>query len=103
MVTVKYWLQISDEAQLRRLEARRDNPLKSYKLTEEDWRNRAKRKYYEEAVEDMFEETSIPEAPWVVIPAENKRHARVEVLNTAIRAIEHGMGLHGIEPLAPLS
>jgi len=96
-------LQISDAEQLRRFESRRDNPLKSYKLTEEDWRNRAKRKYYEEAVEDMFEETSIPEAPWVVIPAENMRYARVDVLNTAIRAIELGMNLHGIEPLTPLT
>ena len=54
---VKLWLHISDEEQLARFEARKDDPLKAYKLTDEDWRNRGKRPAYEEAIEDMLERT----------------------------------------------
>lgn len=99
MVLIKYWLHISHEEQFRRFEARRQNPLKSYKLTEEDWRNRAKRHYYEKAIEEMFKETSIPEAPWIVVPAENKRYARAFVLEQAIEMMEAGMRRHGLDPL----
>lgn len=99
MTLIKYWLHISDEEQFRRFEARRVNQLKSYKLTEEDWRNRAKRQYYEAAIEEMFEETSIPEAPWIVVPSENKRYGRVYALEIAIEMIEAGMRRHGMEPL----
>jgi AMP-polyphosphate phosphotransferase len=102
MIFVKLWLQISDQEQLRRFTMRGDDPLRSYKLTEEDWRNRQKRPKYEAAVEDMFAETSIPESPWIVVPAENKRYARVEVLAQTIRRIEEGMRLRGIEPLPPI-
>src|SRR4051795_4239287 len=51
MVFVKFWLHISDEEQLRRLERRKDDPLKAWKLTDEDWRNRGKRAQYNKAVE----------------------------------------------------
>jgi AMP-polyphosphate phosphotransferase len=99
MVFVKFWLQISDQEQLQRFTGRGDDPLRSYKLTDEDWRNRQKRPKYEAAVEDMFAETSIPESPWIVIAAEDKRYARVEVLRQTIRRIEEGMRQHGMEPL----
>ena len=56
-VLVKLWLHISDEEQLARFEARQEDPLKAYKLTDEDWRNRGKRPAYEEAIEDMLERT----------------------------------------------
>ena len=62
-VLVKLWLHISDEEQLRRFEARRDDPLKAYKLTDEDWRNREKRAAYVEAVEEMVGRTSTDFAP----------------------------------------
>jgi polyphosphate kinase 2 (PPK2 family) len=90
-ILVKFWLHLSDEEQLKRFEARAKEPLKQWKLTEEDWRNREKRDLYEEAVEDMFKKTSTEDAPWTVVAAENKRYARVAVINTVIEAMEAGM------------
>ena len=91
MVLVKFWLHVSPEEQLARFEARREDPLKSWKLTDEDWRNREKRAAYEAAVEDMLEHTDIPEAPWVLVEGDSKRWARVRVMEETIAAIEAGM------------
>ena len=98
MILVKLWMHISDEEQLRRFERRRENPLKSWKLTDDDWRNREKREQYEAAAEDMFERTDRPDAPWHLIPAESKRYARIAVLDATIEAIEAGMHKWGFEP-----
>jgi AMP-polyphosphate phosphotransferase len=87
-ILVKFWLHISDEEQLKRFERRRDDPLKSWKLTSEDWRNREKRAEYTAAVEEMVAETDSGNAPWDLIPADSKRWARVAVLETVIRRIE---------------
>ncbi len=87
-IIVKFWLHISDEEQLERFERRRTDPLKSWKLTAEDWRNREKRDEYTAAVEQMVAETDSGHAPWDLIPAESKRWARVAVLETVIRRVE---------------
>jgi AMP-polyphosphate phosphotransferase len=101
MLLIKFWMHISDEEQLRRFERRRDNPLKGWKLTDEDWRNREKRGEYIEAVEEMLERTDQPHAPWHVIPGESKRYARVQVMDTVIAEIEGGMRRWGFEPPEP--
>jgi polyphosphate kinase 2 (PPK2 family) len=75
-----------------------EGPLKSWKLTDEDWRNREKRPRYEEAVEEMLERTDREKAPWRVIPAESKRFARVEVIRLVNQEIESGMLRMGQEP-----
>ncbi len=98
MILVKLWLHISDEEQLKRFEARRQDPLKRWKLTDDDWRNRGRRAEYEAAVEDMLAATDHPDAPWDVISAEQKRFGRVAVLRTIIGRIEDGMRRCGIEP-----
>jgi polyphosphate kinase 2 (PPK2 family) len=99
MVLVKFWLHISDEEQLKRFERRRGDSLKAWKLTDEDWRNRDRRDAYLEAVKDMISRTDQPpHAPWHLIPANSKRYARVEVLNTVIEQIESGMRRWGMEP-----
>jgi len=98
MILVKIWLHISSEKQADRFRKREGDPLKSWKLTEEDWRNREKRPQYTEAVEEMIERTDRPYAPWHVIAAENKRYARVEVIQTVIREIEAGMRRVDQEP-----
>jgi polyphosphate kinase 2 (PPK2 family) len=98
---VKLWLHISAEEQLRRFEARAGDPLKAWKLTDEDWENRERRPDYEAAVEEMLERTDAPHAPWSLISAESKRHARVSVARTVIEAIEAGMRRWGQEPPAP--
>ena len=94
-ILVKFWLHVSDEEQLHRFEKRQKNPLKSWKITEDDWRNREKRPLYLEAVEDMLERTEHPEAPWRLVEGDSKRHARVKVIETVNAEIERGMRERG--------
>jgi polyphosphate kinase 2 (PPK2 family) len=88
MILVKLWLHVSDAEQLKRFKAREKDPLKRWKLTDEDWRNREKRPQYEAAIEEMVKRTSTEYAPWHLIEAENKRYARVKVIETVCEAIE---------------
>lgn len=102
MILVKLWLHISSEEQLKRFQRREKDPLKAWKLTEEDWRNREHRDAYVTAVEDMVARTDQPNSPWSVISAESKRFARVKVIETVIERIEAGMRDCGLEPPPPL-
>ncbi len=88
MVICKFWLHISREEQLRRFKDRERDPFRSHKLTAEDWRNRARWAEYAAAVEDMLARTSTPDAPWTVVPADDKYFARVTVLETLAAAVE---------------
>jgi AMP-polyphosphate phosphotransferase len=97
-IIVKFWLHTSPEEQLKRFESRAEDPLKSWKLTDEDWRNREKRPQYEAAVEEMLERTDCENAPWRVVAAESKRFARVEVIRVVNEEIERGMRRAGQEP-----
>jgi polyphosphate kinase 2 (PPK2 family) len=97
-IIVKLWLHISSGEQLKRFEARAEDPLKSWKLTDDDWRNREKREQYVEAVEEMIEETDREYAPWRLVPAESKRFARVETIRLVNEEIEAGMRRAGQEP-----
>jgi polyphosphate:AMP phosphotransferase len=87
-IVLKFWLAITKDEQLRRFKAREQSAFKSFKITEEDWRNRKKWGAYEEAVCDMVERTSTAHAPWHLIPANDKQYARVEVLKTITQALE---------------
>ncbi len=97
MIIAKFWMHVSDEEQLRRFERRQKDPLKVWKLTDEDWRNRKKRKDYERAVEDMLTRTDHPSAPWTIVEGDSKRYARVKVVETAVQVIEKGMADQGFE------
>jgi polyphosphate kinase 2 (PPK2 family) len=104
MIIVKLWLHISAEEQLRRFERRAADPLKRWKITDEDWRNREKRPQYVEAVEEMVGRTDAREAPWVLVEAESKRYARVKVLESVIEHIERGCAARGFvlpDPIQP--
>lgn len=90
VITIKFWLHLSEEEQLKRFRDRERDPLKRWKLTDEDWRNREKREAYTEAVEEMIERTESECSRWHVIPAESKRYARVAVIRTVIEEIEAG-------------
>jgi polyphosphate kinase 2 (PPK2 family) len=81
---VKFWLEISRDEQLRRFTSRQNDPLKQWKITDEDWRNREKWDQYEEAVDDMLARTSTPVAPWTVIESDDKWFARLKTLKTVI-------------------
>ena len=87
-IVLKYWLHISHAEQLRRFREREATPHKRHKMNPEDWRNRKKRQSYEIAVGDMLALTDKRNAPWHLIPADNKRFARLEVLRSASRQIE---------------
>src|SRR5215213_1489584 len=100
MILVKFWMQLSAEEQLRRFQAREGNPLKRWKLTDEDWRNRDKWEQYTEAVQEMLARTSTPAAAWVVVEAEDKRWARVRVLEATVEYIERGLLDRGL-PVPP--
>lgn len=99
MVLVKFWLHVSETEQLRRFRAREKDPLKRWKLTGEDWRNLSHRRDYEEAVEEMLATTDHESGPWHVVAAESKNHARVEVLETVISAIERALRSVGQDPV----
>ena len=92
MVIAKFWLHVSKEEQLRRFKTRERDPFRSYKLTEEDWRNRARWGEYQAAVEEMLAHTSTKDAPWTVVEANDKYWARVKVLRTLADAIETAVG-----------
>lgn len=91
-ILAKFWLQISPEEQLRRFEERQQIAFKRFKITEEDWRNRARRADYEAAVSDMVVRCSTEYAPWTLIEAEDKRWARIRVLRTLVERLEVGLG-----------
>ncbi len=91
LILVKIWLHISDKEQLRRFRARKADPLRRWKLTDEDWRNREKNRRYEKATNEAFERTDHDLGRWDVISGEQKRFARVAVLERVIDDIETGM------------
>jgi polyphosphate kinase 2 (PPK2 family) len=90
---VKIFLHISPEEQLRRFEQRLNEPLKRWKLTYEDFRNRDRRPKYEAAVEEMVRRTSTRLAPWHVVAAEDKKHARIASLKQITDVLSKGVDL----------
>ena len=85
---LKFWLQIDKDEQKRRFQDRMENPAKQWKITEEDWRNREKWEFYEEAVNEMIIRTSTSMAPWIIVEGNDKYYARVKVLETVVRTLE---------------
>jgi polyphosphate kinase 2 (PPK2 family) len=81
---IKFWLEVSRDEQYRRFMARQEDPLKQWKMTEEDWRNREKWDPYEKAIDEMLARTSTPVAPWTVVESDDKYFARIKALQTLI-------------------
>ncbi len=91
IVVQKFWLQISKEEQLARFKAREDTPYKRYKITDEDWRNREKWDEYRDAVNEMLTRTSALNAPWNLIAGNDKRFARIQVLEIVTQALRNAL------------
>lgn len=91
-LVVKFWLHISKDEQLRRFRDRQETEYKQHKINAEDWRNRRKWHAYEIAVGDMLALTHRPLAPWHLVAANNKRHARLQVLKLACKQINEALG-----------
>ncbi|CAM2008423.1 polyphosphate:AMP phosphotransferase [Acanthopleuribacter pedis] len=94
VVLVKIWLHIDGDEQLNRFEARKNNEYKSYKLTDEDWRNREKWDSYYLAVNQMIQRTTTVRTPWTLVAGNDKLHARVKVIETLTDALEVGLARH---------
>jgi polyphosphate kinase 2 (PPK2 family) len=88
---VKYWIHITKDEQLKRFQEREQTPYKSWKLTDEDWRNREKWEDYEAAAHDMVQYTSTRYAPWVLVEGNDKLFARVKVLKTLVSYLEKAL------------
>ncbi|QKQ27890.1 hypothetical protein HUE57_17595 [Candidatus Reidiella endopervernicosa] len=85
---LKFWLHISPEEQLQRFKAREEIPYKEHKITDEDWRNREQWEAYQSAVNEMVVRTSTEYAPWSLIPGNDKRFARIEIMKTLCERLE---------------
>jgi polyphosphate kinase 2 (PPK2 family) len=90
---VKLFFHISPEEQLRRFEARLNDPLKRWKLSYDDFRNRGHWDDYVVATEEMFARTSTRNAPWCLIPAEDKKYARVKALTEIAARLSRNVDL----------
>lgn len=97
IILCKLWFQVDPDEQLRRFEARLADPYKAWKMTDEDWRNRGKWDDYIEAAEAMFDRTDTDYAPWTLIPANSKRHARLTALKTVGEALAEEARRRNIE------
>jgi polyphosphate:AMP phosphotransferase len=82
IVLLKFWLHITAKEQLNRFKSREETPYKRWKLTDEDWRNREQWSQYETAVHDMVQHTSTQLTPWTLLEGNDKRYARIKVLDT---------------------
>ncbi|MEX5935786.1 phosphate--AMP phosphotransferase [Mammaliicoccus sciuri] len=87
-IILKFFLTLDKDEQLRRFKEREETPEKQWKITDEDWRNREKWDQYIEASHDMIKLTNTDHAPWLVVPADNKKSARIEVIKYIIKKCE---------------
>lgn len=87
-IVLKFWMHIDKEEQEKRFHERENTPEKQWKITDEDWRNRAKWDEYEKAVDEMIIRTSTEDAPWIVVEGNSKYYARIKVLETVVEALE---------------
>jgi polyphosphate:AMP phosphotransferase len=87
-MVLKFWLHIDRDEQLRRFKEREQTSFKQFKITEEDFRNREKWNVYEEAANEMVQRTSTEFAPWTLVEANDKKYARIKVLQTLCERLE---------------
>ena len=88
VIIIKFWIDITKEEQLKRFNERANDPLKQWKLTDEDWRNREKWDTYERYVDSMIMQTNTSFAPWVNIESVDKRYGRIKVLKTIVDTLK---------------
>ena len=86
---VKYWFSISDREQQHRFLARIHDPMKQWKLSAMDLESRIRWEDYTKAKEEMFERTNIPEAPWWIVEANDKRRARLNCISHLLSQVPY--------------
>lgn len=92
VIVAKFWLSVSRAEQLERFKERDRNPLKRFKVDPEDWANRKHWNEYQRAAQEMIARTSTPHAPWTIVPADDKRSARLAVLRALCGQVEAALG-----------
>ena len=92
-IILKFWLHIDKDTQLERFKSRQNDPVKSWKITDEDWRNRDKWEEYKIAVDEMLQKTSTINAPWTVVESNDKSYSRIKILKTVAEVIEREMNV----------
>ncbi len=97
IIVVKFWMHIGRDEQLKRFRARETTKYKRHKINEEDWRNRRKWPAYEVAVGDMLALTDTAHAPWHLVPANNKRFARLQILKCACQRLATAIEMAPVE------
>jgi len=88
-ILIKYWFSVSDDEQERRFRARIEDPTKRWKLSEMDLEARARWVEYSKAKDDMFASTDIKQAPWYVVPADDKKRARLNCISHLLSMIPY--------------
>ena len=91
IIMAKFWVHLSPEEQLRRFKEREQIAWKKHKITEEDWRNRERWNDYTAAINDMVSRTSTQYAPWTLIPGNDKKFSRVEIIKTLCDTLERAL------------
>jgi polyphosphate kinase len=95
---VKYWFSITDKEQQLRFMMRIHDPLKQWKLSPMDLQSRVRWEQYTKAKEEMFQRTHIPEAPWYIVPGNDKKRARLNCMNHLLSLVPYEEVPH--EPIA---
>jgi polyphosphate:AMP phosphotransferase len=91
IIVSKFWVHIDKNEQLRRFKERAKIPWKAHKITDEDWRNRERWDDYKVAINDMVAHTSTEFAPWTLVPGNDKKVARIEILKTFCSRLEQAL------------
>ena len=89
VILIKFWLEVSEEEQIRRLQDRVDDPRKIWKLSPMDLKSYSRWYDYSRARDDMFEATDSPHAPWYVVPSDDKRRARLNVIHHILKQVPY--------------
>lgn len=95
VLLLKFWLHVDPQEQLERFKARANDPNKRWKLTDDDWHNRRKWNTYVQAVNEMVRRTSTPNAPWHMIPANNKKFARIAIMEIVAAGLNQALAARG--------
>ncbi|MBO7351847.1 MAG: hypothetical protein J6U12_02900 [Candidatus Methanomethylophilaceae archaeon] len=88
VIFLKFWIDVTKEEQLKRFNDRAADPLKNWKLTDEDWRNRKKWDVYEKYINSMIKQTNTDYAPWIDVECVDKRYGRIKVLETIVDTLK---------------
>jgi len=89
IILLKYWFSVSDEEQERRFQARIHNPLKRWKLSPMDLESRRLFREYSRAKDDMLKFSDTPQSPWWIVPADDKRRARLNCIHHILSKVPY--------------